>query len=91
MKWRFKCPVCGHVASVQDYKDAGARENEVGFNCIGRYLPGSRRAFGGSGPGPCDYTGGGLFHLNPVRITTDDDEILMRFDFADEGADHGRE
>ena len=22
LKWRFRCPMCGHVASVQDFKDA---------------------------------------------------------------------
>ena len=25
LKWRFRCPMCGHVASVQDFKDAGAK------------------------------------------------------------------
>lgn len=29
MQWRFVCPACGHVASVQDYKDAGAPVNNA--------------------------------------------------------------
>lgn len=24
MKWKFVCPSCGHVASIQDWKDAGS-------------------------------------------------------------------
>jgi hypothetical protein len=31
--WRFVCPSCKHVASVQDWKDAGAGEGEVAFSC----------------------------------------------------------
>ena len=25
LKWRFKCPMCGHVAAVEDFKAAGAK------------------------------------------------------------------
>ena len=25
LKWRFRCSMCGHVASVQDFKNAGAK------------------------------------------------------------------
>lgn len=38
MQWRFVCPSCGHVASVQDWKDAGATEGEVAFSCVGRHV-----------------------------------------------------
>ncbi len=31
----FKCPLCGHVATVKEWKDAGADEGEIGFSCIG--------------------------------------------------------
>ena len=68
MLWKFVCPSCGHVASVQDYKDAGAPEGAVAFSCVGRYLPKSNEAFGGPGSGPCNYTGGGLIRLNPVDV-----------------------
>lgn len=37
MAWKFVCPSCGHIASVQDWKDAGAPEGAVAFSCIGRY------------------------------------------------------
>ena len=75
--WKFKCPVCGHVASVQDYMDAGAPAGAIAFSCIGRWREGSREAISGKGPGPCNYSGGGLFKLNPLEV-----EGGMYFEFA---------
>lgn len=68
MQWKFVCPVCGHVASTQDYKDVGASSAEVGFNCVGRHIEGSAAAFMETKQGPCDYSGGGLFKLNPLEV-----------------------
>jgi len=68
MEWRFVCPACGHVQCAQDYKDAGAPSGAVATSCVGRWLPGSRKAFGGDGPGPCNYAGFGLFRLNLVDV-----------------------
>lgn len=65
--WRFVCPCCHHVASVQDYLDSGAPLEVIGFSCIGRWEDDIRGAFE-SGPGPCDYTGGGLLGMNPVEV-----------------------
>lgn len=66
MGWKFICPSCGHVASVQDWKDAGAPSNAVAFSCIGRWVESTAKIF--EKPGPCNYAGGGLFRLNPVEI-----------------------
>jgi hypothetical protein len=71
LKWRFVCPVCGFVATPADWFAEGAGEGAVAFSCIGRYgkyQKTARKAFGGDGPGPCDYTGGGLFALNPIEV-----------------------
>ncbi len=71
MAWRFKCPVCGHIASAADYKAAGAPEGAVAFSCVGRWLPNSQEAFGRKPivkGQPCNYAGGGLFGLNPVNV-----------------------
>lgn len=76
--WKFICPVCGHVASVRDWRNAGAPEGQVAFSCIGRNMPNAREAIGGTGPGPCNYAGGGLFKFNPVTITG----LGNYFDFA---------
>jgi len=67
MKWRFACPACGHVASVEDWMKSGAKESHVAFSCVGRFTDNPREAFA-KGPGPCNYAGGGLIGLNPVEI-----------------------
>lgn len=95
MQWRFVCPVCKHVASVQDYEDAGAPDNAAAFSCIGRWAGAKRDALGlnpeaiaygrlppADGPGPCNYAGGGLFRLNPVEVVFPDGEKAWAFDFA---------
>lgn len=71
MKWRFVCPSCGHVASVQDWKDAKAPEAAVAFSCVGRWKGGDpEKTFMKQG-GPCTYAGGGLIGLNPVEVESD--------------------
>jgi hypothetical protein len=83
MKWEFVCPACGHVASVADWKRVGASVGEVAFSCVGRHIDGSKKAFE-NGIGPCDYTGGGLFRINPIRVEKLDGESIDFFDFAEE-------
>lgn len=80
----FVCPVCGYRQSVEECKKTGSPHGSWGFACIGRFKPNSRSAFQGKGNGPCDYTGGGLFRLNPVDVVFDDGTIQSFFDFADE-------
>jgi len=79
MQWRFVCPSCGHVASVQDWNDAGATESEVAFSCIGRWTGQGKKIF--NKPGPCNYAGGGLFRLNPVLVKFPDGSSQKYFDF----------
>lgn len=83
MKWKFVCPMCGHVATGDEYKAAGAPPGSIGFACIGRWLETKRDAFKESGKGPCNYTGGGLFALNPVTIIVSDDEKHTYFEFGE--------
>lgn len=82
MDWRFVCPVCKHVASVRDWRAAGAEAGEVAFSCIGRHVKGSRDAFEEKGCGPCTYAGGGLFKLNPVEVVREGKASHL-FAFAD--------
>lgn len=92
MKWRFKCPVCKHVATVEDYrafKEQGATPDSATNECIGRYLPKEQR--GGfsrdhSNPkvkSPCDYAGYGFFRLSPVEVETEDGKVISSFAFAE--------
>lgn len=87
LKWRFECPSCGHVASVADWKNAGAGQGEVAFSCIGRRI-GGRDAFGEKGGGPCNYAGGGLFAINPVTVEFENGENSRYFSFADADVSH---
>lgn len=83
MAWKWKCPSCGHVASAQDWQDAGAPVGAVAFSCVGRWKGGRpAKTFRRSG-GPCDYAGGGLICINPVIVTVDGHERLNIFEFAE--------
>lgn len=79
LDWKFVCPVCGHVASVRDWRDAGASPGEVGFSCVGRHIAGAKKAFEDTGKGPCTYAGGGLFKLNPVTVFAPEEGLPMSF------------
>ena len=85
LNWFFICPSCCHIASVQDWKDADARESAIAYACIGRFIndpKSAERTFKRAG-GPCDYTNGGLINLSPVRVIIDDEEKSV-FDFAED-------
>jgi len=88
-KWRFVCPVCGFVQSVQDYKDAGAPQDAVAFSCVGRWRKDAQDAMTAS-PAfvtkakPCNYAGGGLFRLNPITVVFDDGTESQAFAFEGE-------
>jgi hypothetical protein len=82
-KWRFTCPSCGHVASVEEWKVAGAPHGTAAFSCIGRFTGANGDgAFKGKG-GPCNYAGGGLFKLNPIRVITKEGTEHDIFAFAE--------
>lgn len=72
LEWWFICPMCKTVMTPRMYGDAGAPEGAVAFSCIGRY----NESLG------CNYTGGGLFRLNPVHVTCTDESIETVFEFA---------
>lgn len=76
-QWRFICPSCGHIASVIDYRIAGAPEGAIAYSCIGRWTGAKKEAFTAKDGGPCNYTGGGLVGINPVEI-----DGSSYFDFA---------
>jgi hypothetical protein len=91
-KWRFRCPICAHVASPEDFrkfKNAGANPNSATQECIGRYLPKNKclAAFGENADSsvkqPCDYAGYGLIRVSPVEVESPDGTKSECFAFAD--------
>ena len=89
-QWRFRCPACGHVTLVYEWLQGGS-QSMVAFSCIGRLRQNPRDAFG-NGPGPCNYAGGGLIGLNPVKVVDDENKSSVRvfeFDKNSEGGNHG--
>lgn len=83
LKWKFVCPSCGHVASVEDWKAAGAPSTAAAFSCVGRWLKVAKDAFTNKGKGPCNYAGGGLFRINPVVVMFPDGTEHQAFAFAE--------
>jgi hypothetical protein len=81
MKWRFVCPICGNIASIEDFRPhKGATPNSATCECIGRYtLFGDRKA----GEKPCNYAGYGLFRLSPVRVILATGKEIHCFAFAE--------
>lgn len=53
MSWRFVCPCCRHIQSIQECKDAGGPDSALAFSCIGRWSGTSVRR---SGKGPARAT-----------------------------------
>lgn len=85
----FVCPACGYIQSGEDFLAAGASYEQMqamlAFSCLGRVMPRPRSAFAPEGAGPCNYAGGGLFRIAPIRVTfADGRDDLYVFDFADD-------
>jgi len=66
LQYRFTCPSCGYVATVKQWVDLGVK-GAIAFSCIGRWT-GSNQEMHSKEGGPCNYSGGGLFNLNPIKI-----------------------
>lgn len=81
-EWKWVCPICGKIMSLEDYRQAGAPNNEVAVSCITRWLPGGCES---KSPSPfpnqvCNYAGYGLIRANPIHIVDKDTDT---FAFAD--------
>ena len=90
-RWRFVCPICEHIASVADWEALNTGAGAIAYSCIGRFLPRPakvRDAFRQDGPGPCNYAGGGLFRLNPVRVDVGEPNSPPQYRSAFEFARH---
>lgn len=88
MAWKFKCPMCGHVAAVKDFAEAGVEDpaNAAYEECIGRYTgKGSPQKGDSSG---CNWAAYGLFGIpngKGVVVITGEGTGAHIFDYAEEG------
>ena len=83
MSWKFRCPMCGHVASVRDFKDAGAKSSSCAYQeCIGRYTgKGSPKKGNDSG---CDWCIYGLFGTEDHdKVVADNGKEIDVYPFAE--------
>ena len=63
MNWKFKCPNCGNIQSLQDFVNARIdnAEGKFYYSCIGRYVKDKG----------CNWTLGGLFQIHKTAIFKD--------------------
>jgi len=81
-QWKFICPVCKTVQTIQDFIDAGVGKETISktiaFSCIGRFT----KTKG------CDWTLGGLFRLHTLEVKFEDEEKgRPTFEFADRSSE----
>jgi len=86
LTWKFVCPSCGHIQTMQDFKDITNDYPDLNpetafFSCIGRWSGHFENSMC-SGKSPCNYTNGGLFNLAPIEIIDDGGVVHYAFDFA---------
>lgn len=92
MKWRFQCPICGHVQTPADFKAIGSDGQSAYQECIGRHTKGARDFATKPGKNgqksPCDYATYGLFRIGD---TVQFDDLTLKpitvFPFARATAD----
>lgn len=82
--WKFECPMCGHVASIDEFKEAGAKDpNSAYQECIGRYTgKGSPKEGDSSG---CNWASYGLLGIpkGGTVVLTGEDTGTHIFSFAE--------
>lgn len=84
--WEFKCPACGHVSSVKDFKKLGDDGNAAYQECIGRHNGKGSDGLNGKDEGQgCNWAAYGLLgNLGKGRVViTPENKEIEIFDFAD--------
>lgn len=72
--WKFKCPRCGSVQTMEDFTEIGFAKPQqvVHYSCIGRWKDGVG----------CDWTLGGLFKIHTVEILMPSGDVRPSFEYA---------
>jgi hypothetical protein len=78
-KWKFQCPMCGHIQSGEDFIAAGIEDynTKVFFSCIGRWTNTDKNA-----KNPCNWTLGGLFQFHKAEVIDEEGKARPVFEFA---------
>lgn len=76
MGWKFKCPQCGHVSSLGEFKKAGLDPNLATSCCASRFKELSYRK------DDCKWTTGGLFRVGGMYVLSESYVPVLVFDFA---------
>ena len=88
MQWKFRCPMCGHVASIREFKEAGAKDPNVAYQeCIGRYRGAGAPGAKDGNPDGCNWAAYGLFGIPNDKgrlILSEDGTVVEAFDYARE-------
>lgn len=78
--WKFVCPACGTVQSVQQLLDAGVPKEKIdgviGFSCIGRFTGQGDAGIAAKHRGEnwqkgCNWTLGGLLQIHGLEVLID--------------------
>ena len=86
MDFAWKCPSCGVKITSREYMRLGAPSGALAFSCIGRYAKDGPVGEIGGDIQPCNYAGGGLFGLNPVRVLCPGDKTVDVMEWWNETA-----
>lgn len=84
--WAFICPVCSHIQTAGEVKEAGYDHNLAYKECFGKGTRDDRELAAKQGKKPgekadCDWKAYGLFR-GPVIVVTEDGKEIPVFDFA---------
>jgi hypothetical protein len=79
--WKFKCPACGRITKVIEYKEFGGQPDDAYVNCIGRW---NKKGVSGlsnvkDNSNGCDWAAYGLFQTLNGGVVVDGCHI---FDFG---------
>jgi len=74
-EWKFKCPQCGEVQTMQDFikNKVDEPDTKFYFSCIGRWVKDRG----------CDWTLGGLLQIHKTEVISEDGKNIPVFEFAE--------
>lgn len=75
LDWKFKCPACGHIQSMREFKEAGLEPHLAYLHCASRHGLGGRE--------DCKWTIGGLLRVGGQYVIDGKYCPRLVFEFAD--------